>query len=91
MRKRLMLPLLVAVLALILPGVAAACDGCTLYRVCLGDECWWSSICGATSYPNAGWTECDDSTQPCTYGGEKCHWVAAPEVEKGRNAAPACS
>lgn len=91
MRKGLQLSLLVVVLALVLPAGAAACDGCKLYRICFGDDCWWTSICGATNYPNAGWTECDDSSQPCTYGGEKCRWVSAPELQKGSDAPPAGS
>lgn len=91
MRRRLILPLLVVALALILPSVAAACEVCKLYRICHGDSCWWTSICGTPSYPNAGWTECDDTSQPCTYGGQKCQWVAAPELQKGPDAPPAGS
>lgn len=91
MRKKCSYALLVAALALILPADAAACEGCKLYRICLGDTCWWTSTCGATNYPNAGWTECDDSTQPCTYDGERCHWVAAPELPKGTDAPPTSS
>lgn len=91
MRKGLSCLLLAAVLGLILPAGAAACEGCKLYRVCLGDNCWWTSICGSTNYPNAGWTECDDSTQPCTYAGERCHWVAVPELKKAPDAPPASS
>ena len=92
MRKGLQLCLLVAILALFLPAVATACEGCKLYRICTGpDECWWTSLCEGTSYPNAGWTECDDSAQPCQYGGQRCKWVSAPELQKAPDAPPANS
>ena len=86
MRKRWICSLIVVVLALVLPSIAAACDTCKLYKICMGDDCWWTSICGSSTYPNAGWTECDDSTQPCTYAGQKCKWVFAPELQKDPDA-----
>lgn len=91
MRRGSRLCLLVVILALFLPEVAAACEGCTIYRVCIADDCWWTSLCGPTSYPNAGWTECDDSVQPCQYGGPKCKWVSAPKLKKDSDAPPANS
>jgi hypothetical protein len=88
-RKRIQLALFVAVLGLALPSVASACQRCTLYRICTGDDCWWTSLCTLPSAPVAGWAECDDTSVPCFTGGPKCQWVLAPELKKGSPDAPA--
>lgn len=92
MRKRVLGCAVILVASILgLPSATVACERCITYRICMADDCWWTQICGITSSPVAGWSECDDTSYPCTIGGTKCLWVSTPELrdETPPNANPA--